>query len=296
MDLNACLAFVTVLESGSFSAAARRLRIPRSTVSARVAALEQRLGIRLLRRTTRQVAPTDDGSVYFDQIAPAIRTLREAELTGTGGDKALHGSIRISVPLDFPLDVLSQAIASFRAQHARVSFDVTVDNSVSDFVADNIDLAIRGGNPGSDDFVARRIASFRFGAFASPGYLRQREQNEVAESPLVFEARTGKTGVSGSAMASYSKSNHAVSTNSFSLLKQLALNGAGVAFLPVHLCENDVLEERLVEIKQDQSALPEMGLFIVYPSRKDISSRVRKFSDHFVALLEKTAFESTSVD
>nr|WKF60241.1 HTH-type transcriptional regulator PgrR [Paraburkholderia busanensis] len=289
MDLNACLAFVTVLECGSFSAAARRLRIPRSTVSARVAALEKRLGTRLLRRTTRQIAPTDDGSIYFDQVAPAIRTLREAEFTGASGDKTLHGSIRLSVPLDFPVDVLSQAIASFRTLHARVSFDVIVDNSVSDFVSDNIDLAIRGGNPGSDDFVARQIASFRFGLFVSPAYLQQRERNEENLAQLMFEDPSGKAQALNSATSLQSKSRHAVTANSFALLKQLALDGGGAAFLPAHLCEDEVREERLIEIDQGRSATPEIGLFIVYPSRKDISSRVRKFSEHFVALLEKTA-------
>ncbi|RKF45022.1 hypothetical protein BCY88_27910 [Paraburkholderia fungorum] len=144
MDLNSCLTFVTVLECGSFSAAAHKLQIPRSTVSARVASLETRLGTRLLRRTTRQIAPTEDGRSYFEQVAPAIRALREANERAMYSGTALTGSIRISVPLDFPFTVLSKAIASFRASHPAVRFDVIVDDRVNDFVADNVDMAIRG--------------------------------------------------------------------------------------------------------------------------------------------------------
>ncbi|WP_191631491.1 LysR family transcriptional regulator [Pandoraea sputorum] len=97
MDLNGTLAFVTVVECGSFSAAARTLEIPRSTVSARVASLEAHLGVLLLRRTTRRIALTDDGRDYFERAAPAIRTLREAEQfdeTDAAGRRPLNGSIR----------------------------------------------------------------------------------------------------------------------------------------------------------------------------------------------------------
>jgi DNA-binding transcriptional LysR family regulator len=290
MDLNSCLTFVTVLECGSFSAAARKLQIPRSTVSARVASLETQLGTRLLRRTTRQIALTEDGRSYFEQVAPAIRALREANERAMYSGTALTGSIRISVPLDFPFDLLSKAIVSFRASHPGVRFDVIVDDSVNDFVADNVDMAIRGGHPGSDDFVAKRIASFRFGVFASPDYVQRCEETPHAESRpdsrLVFEQWSNAGHLVRSASSSLPALEHAVAANCFALLKQLAIDGAGAAILPAHMCEVEVRERRLVELDPGQSSSAEMGLFIVYPSRKDINAKVRAFSEHLVSALE----------
>ncbi len=162
MDINGCLAFAAVVESGSFAAAARELGLPRSTVSARVAALEARLGVRLLRRSTRSVALTDDGEAWYASVGGAIATLREAERRGLPGARALSGTIRLSAPLDFPEALLAEAIATFLAAHPHVRIDVHLGNEVVDFVSGNVDLAIRGGAPGGNEAVARRIAGFRY--------------------------------------------------------------------------------------------------------------------------------------
>ncbi|VVE29705.1 LysR family transcriptional regulator [Pandoraea commovens] len=296
MDLNGTLAFVTVVECGSFSAAARTLEIPRSTLSARVASLEAHLGVILLRRTTRRIALTDDGRDYFERAARAIRTLREAEQFGeadASGRRPLSGSIRLGVPFDFPFDALSQAIATFREAHPRVRFDVLVDDSVSDFVDDNLDMAIRGGQPGGDHIVARRIATFGFARFASPVFERamrkrgsSRGRSDSHDIPrLVFKPRSASASTPRSPALVPPQQDHAVATNSFALLKQLALHGAGMAVLPAHTCDAEVASGQLLSMPVDGGDA-QAGLYLVYPSRRALTAKVKAFSDHLVAHLE----------
>ncbi|VVE14087.1 HTH-type transcriptional regulator DmlR [Pandoraea pneumonica] len=299
MDLNTTLAFVTVVECESFSAAARTLEIPRSTVSARVAALEAHLGTVLLRRTTRRIALTDDGRDYFERVAPAIAALREAAHFGAARATVLTGSIRMSVPFDFPFDALSEAITTFRASHPQVRFDVVVDDSVSDFVDDNLDMAIRGGHPGGDHVIARRIASFRFAKFASPAFGVSRKHATPDVPQLAFKSRAAPVAPARSTALS-PPAHYAVATNSFALLKQLALRGAGAAVLPEHTCEAELTRGELVRYPLDttngksSADASQAGLYLVYPSRRELSPRVKAFSDHLVVTLENAAHASAS--
>ncbi len=292
MDLNGTLAFVTVVERGSFSAAARTLQIPRSTVSARVASLEAHLGSVLLRRTTRRIALTDDGRDYFERVTPAIQALRDAEQSGASEPSAtrtLTGSIRMSVPFDFPFDVLGNAIATFRAAHPRIHFDVLVDDSVSDFVDDNLDMAIRGGSPGGDHVIARRIATFGFARFASPAFGTSPAKRARQDIPtLVFKPRPGPASSARTAVLVPPQRDYAVATNSFALLKQLALHGAGAAVLPAHTCDAEVASGQLLNLpfSGENDKIAQAGLYLVYPSRRELSAKVKAFSDHLVNVLE----------
>ncbi|WP_322048024.1 LysR family transcriptional regulator [Paraburkholderia sp. J67] len=294
MDINGSVAFVAVVDSGSFAAAARELGLPRSTVSARVAALETRLGVRLLRRSTRQLALTEDGEIWYASVGGAIATLREAEHHGLAEGATLSGTIRLSVPLDFPDTVLADAIAAFLGAHARVRVEVHASNDIVDFVSDRFDLAIRGGKPGGNGAVARRIGGFRMASFASPAWLtRQAGTNTRSDgkapgrntigsgsfpshSSLSFATGTNRTG------DAYSS----VKANSFGLLKQLAIRGAGVAMLPEHLCADALAAGTLVKIDAPLPAVAQ-GLYLVYPSRGDMNARVRAFARYLDDALEQ---------
>ncbi|MEQ0777498.1 LysR family transcriptional regulator [Paraburkholderia tropica] len=303
MDINGSLAFVAVVDCGSFAGAARELGVPRSTVSARVAALEARLGVRLLRRSTRRLALTDDGEAWYASVGGAIATLRDAERCGLAEGATLSGTIRLSVPLDFPDAVLADAIAAFLDAHPRVRVEVHASNDVVDFVSDKFDLAIRGGKPGGNDSVARRIAGFRMAGFASPAWLAQHARKSALDagdtpertvtapgsyashSSLAFSTRADRT---GGTQAS-------VKANSFGLLKQLAIRGTGVATLPAHLCVDALAAGTLVEIDAPVQAAAQQGLYLVYPSRGDMSARVRAFAQHLGDALEQLTAASQSV-
>jgi len=295
MDINGSLAFVAVVDSGSFAAAARELGLPRSTVSARVAALEARLGVRLLRRSTRQLGLTEDGEDWYASVGAAIATLRDAEQRGLAQGATLSGTIRLSVPLDFPDAVLADAIAAFLGAHTRVRVEVHASNDVVDFVSDRFDLAIRGGKPGGNDVVVRRIAGFRLAAFASTTWLARRAGTNVLSDGDAPERKATVPGsfASHSSLAFATGTNrtagaHAsVKSNSFGLLKQLAIRGAGVATLPAHLCADALAAGTLVEIDAPVPADAQQGLYLVYPSRGDMSARVRAFARYLGDALEQ---------
>ncbi|MBB3005027.1 DNA-binding transcriptional LysR family regulator [Paraburkholderia tropica] len=291
MDINGSLAFVAVVDCGSFAAAARELGVPRSTVSARVAALEARLGVRLLRRSTRRIALTDEGEAWHASVASAIATLRAAEQRGLTRGEKLSGTIRLSVPLDFPDTVLADAISAFLDSHPRVRVEVHATNEVVDFVGDKFDLAIRGGKPGSSDAVARRIASFRMAAFASPAWLARRGVGDRADHAMSVPDSFAQLD-----LLAFSPSDDRTAgaqargvANSFGLLKQMAIRGRGVATLPAHLCADAIAAGTLVEIDPPLQDATQQGLYLVYPSRGDMSARARAFAQHLGDTLERNA-------
>jgi DNA-binding transcriptional LysR family regulator len=288
MDINGSLAFVTVVDRGSFAAAARELGVPRSTVSARVAALEARLGVRLLRRSTRRIALTDEGEAWHASVAGAIATLRDAEHRGLTCGETLSGTIRLSVPLDFPDTVLADAIATFLDNHPRVRVEVHASNEVVDFVSDRFDLAIRGRKPGSNDAVARRIASFRIATFASPAWIAGRcDGNRADCTATVPDSFAPLDLLAFSPRADGAQAR--VVANSFGLLKQMAIRGKGVAMLPAHLCTDALAAGTLVEIHPTSQDATQQDLYLVYPSRGDMSARTRAFAKHLGDTLERIA-------
>jgi DNA-binding transcriptional LysR family regulator len=181
MDLNQTRVFVEVVRAGGFAAAARRLGLPKSTISARVQALEARLGAQLLKRSTRHLALTSEGSAYFDGVASAVDTLVDAEAASTSEKGVLSGKIRFTAPLEFPRDALTVALASFCRKHPRIQFEVTLTNQPLDLVTENIDLALRGGDPGGAGLIIRKVGEIAWGLYASPHYIEQRGRPETME-------------------------------------------------------------------------------------------------------------------
>ncbi|WP_394828203.1 LysR substrate-binding domain-containing protein [Pendulispora albinea] len=295
LDLNQALTFAMVARHGSFAAAARALEIPRSTVSARIAALEEHLGVRLLRRTTRHMALTDEGRAYHATIADAVDTLLGAGAGAAGRERGLSGTIRLTAPVEYPQTILSRAIRAFRRRHPRVRFDVLLSNRTLDFVADNIDIAIRGSAPGGPGRIATKLGVIPFGLFASPRYLAVRGRParlaDLREHDLLpFVGRDGLRllGLSSSALradrASGTKSDAhrpseaPVSSDSMTFLKRLAKGGAGIAILPLHLCTASLRRGTLVHLLPEWSGSEISSTFLVFPSRRDISPRVRAFA------------------
>ncbi len=173
MDLNQTRVFVEVARAGGFAAAARRLGLPKSTVSARVQSLEQRLGAQLFKRSTRQLALTDEGNAYFEAVAGAIDSLVNAEAASTSEKGVLSGKICFTAPLEFPRDAITSALASFLQKHPCVRFEIMLTNRPLDLVAENVDLALRGGDPGGAGLIVRKVGEIGFGLYASPDYIER---------------------------------------------------------------------------------------------------------------------------
>jgi len=183
-DLNDTLAFVKVVELGSFTAAAKLLGLPKTTVSRKVNELEQRLGAQLLNRTTRKLGLTEAGTVYFEHCRHVARDLEEAENAVNQLQAGPRGWLRFTAPVSLGLNALAPLLSEFRGRYPDVRLDMLLSNERLDLIAGEIDLALRVGPLPDSTLVARRLATFRSQVFASMYYIA-RHGEPMAPEDLV---------------------------------------------------------------------------------------------------------------
>ncbi len=284
MDLNQTRVFIEVVRAGGFAAAARRLGVPKSTVSARVQSLEDRLGAQLLKRSTRQLSLTSEGSAYFEAVASAVDTLVDAEAASTSEKGVLSGKIRFTAPLEFPRDAITSALASFLDLHPKVRFEIMLTNQPLDLVAENIDLALRGGDPGGAGLIIRKVGQIAFGLYASPQYIERcgRPENleELANHDLLVFTSPSQSRVLRAADVLHGHEPR-IAIDNFAFLRRLAIAGIGVAAMPDAIVHHEVAAGRLVRVLDAWHGEPS-ALYVVFPSRKDMTPRVKAFADHLV--------------
>jgi DNA-binding transcriptional LysR family regulator len=274
-DLTQIQTFIEVAENGSFAEASRKLAFPRSTVSARIQALEKRLRVRLFNRNTRRVSLTNEGSEYLLQCQQALSLLRTTEEKFANAHR-LSGQLRLTVPVAMPKAPLADLLADFSRHYPDLSIDVVVTDEALDLVAENIDLAIRGRAPGDLDLIARELSRSQVSYFASPAYLESIALESIAEGDdfelakhCIFEP-----GKSGSGLVP-------ISTTSFELARELAIRGKGIVALPNNVCAESIQRKELVKIELPSK--PEsLVVYLVYPARIHMAPRVRVLVDFIV--------------
>ncbi|AUX21467.1 uncharacterized protein SOCEGT47_019510 [Sorangium cellulosum] len=264
-------AFIEVARTGSFAAASQRLSLPRSTVSARVRALEERLNVRLLHRTTRRVTLTDEGRSYMEQCEEAIDLLTKAESQLTRSSE-LAGAIRLTVPIDMPKPPLARLLGAFVERHPAIRIETVVSDEPLNLVAHNIDLALRGGSPGTPGLVARKLDESRLAFHASPDYIKRQRlgkalvhlHEHAIYDPAQRLPKRARSNLRPAPLA----------TRSFELAKTFALQGRGIALLPESLCAEEVKTGALARLSSTHRIAP-LPLYLVMPSRAHVPARVR---------------------
>src|SRR5215470_6114891 len=174
LDLNDIVVFARVVEAGSFTAAARLLGMPKTTVSRRIAALEREVGVRLLQRTTRSLSITDAGRLYYRQGSQALRTIEDANLQLAEARAEPSGTIRISAPVGFGAYFLNEAVFEFLAANPKTRVELQLTDDQLNLVENGIDLAFRTGVLADSTLVARKLGSTHRILCASPDYLARR--------------------------------------------------------------------------------------------------------------------------
>jgi DNA-binding transcriptional LysR family regulator len=172
LDLNQVSAFVRVIEAGSFTAAARALGLPKSSVSRRVSALERAMRVRLLQRSTRRLVPTEAGRLYFERARAALAGLADAGAAATDMSREIAGLIRFTAPADHTGHLVS-LFAEFLARHPKVQLEVVFTPRRVDLVTEGFDLALRAGPLLDSALIVRRLGRSDHGLFASRAYLRR---------------------------------------------------------------------------------------------------------------------------
>ncbi len=285
MDLNEMLVFTRVVDAGSFTAAAAKLDMPKSTVSRKVSALEERLGARLLHRTTRKLHLTDVGADFYERCASIVRAVAEAEQAVTETQDTPKGRLRLTAPVDFGVEVLAPLIARFLELNPLVQLDVELTGRVVDLVAEGFDVAIRAGRLPDSSLIARKLGSTQIHVVASPDYLQvhgcPKRPEELAGHTFVLHnapsmVRTftlhGAGGVREVEVVGR------VSVNEYGVVHRLAAAGFGLAAVPDVICAQDVREGRLVQVLPGW-AVPEGAIYAVYPSTRHLSAALRAFLD-----------------
>ena len=283
-DLNEVLVFVRVVQAGSFTAAARSLGMPKSTVSRKVSELERRLAARLLQRTTRTLSLTDAGRLYFEHAERAVVELEAAGATMARMQDAPRGLLRVTTPLNF--GYLGPIVCAFARRFPEVQVEMVATDRVVDLVDEGYDVAIRAGRLADSALVARHLGVLRRVVVASPEYLKEHAapstpQELAAHEAVVFSGgreRNRWTLVSGGDTAEVVVRPR-LSFNDFDLVAEAAVLGLGVAMVPVDRCAPDLRAKRLRRVLPAWTS-PELPVQAVYPSARHLSPKVRAFLDH----------------
>jgi DNA-binding transcriptional LysR family regulator len=282
MDLDAIAVFVRVIETGSFSAAARRLGMPKATVSAKVARLERQLGTTLLLRTTRKLRLTEAGAQYFAHCAAAVREveLGEAALQSTQG--APSGVLKVTTPVDFGHALLPRIVHAYAAKYPQVSVELLVTNRVVDLVGEGIDLAIRPSQTLHDSsLIARRFLEIGSNLWAAPSYLRRlgpvTQPSELRNATFLgFLAQSEVVLTNGNQDVAVATGGR-IRADDFETIRALLALGAGIAWLPDFLAEEDAAAGTLVPVLPQWRPKERGAFYFTYPGRKYGLPKVEAF-------------------
>jgi len=290
-DLNDVALLVRVVQSASFSAAAKERGVPVSTVSRRIARLEARLGARLLERTTRSLRLTDVGRTYFAHAERAIDELWQGSQQVSAVHVVPRGKVRITAPIGMGPTIAS-ALASYLVKTKEVSIELDLTERRVALVAEGFDIALRAGHPDSPDFVAKKIIASTRCLFASKEYLRRRGRpKEVADlaSHDLIATRASSSGAVWDLFSGKDRKRHRVSfkprlfVNELVAARQAVRSGIGIALLPTRdpsPDEDGALQRVLPNVSGERG-----GLWLLYPAQRSLTAAVRSCVDHLLANL-----------
>lgn len=276
--------FVRVVETGSITAAAQALQTAKSSVSETVKALEERMGVRLLDRTTRRLRPTEAGAAFYARCRRLIEEAENARAEAQASQGAPAGRIRIATPEAFPALYIVPSLPGFYRAYPGIEIELVEGASVSNMVEEGIDLAIRVVQSPEPNLVVRRIASMQVIVVAAPDYLAKAgmprkpaelQQHEcVGFSPLAWRNKW-RLGIHEIALRPR------LLTNSTDSLLAAALSGLGLVAMPDWMAAAALREGRLQRVLE-RFATPVSGIYAVYPTRRLLTPRIRVFVDHIV--------------
>ena len=293
LEPNDLLLFARVVDEGSFSRAAERLGVPKSTVSRRVSGLEAQLGERLLLRTTRKLTVTDFGLAVLEHAHHVVEDVAAASALAQNRQIEPSGRLRLTMPSDMANIVLAPLLAEFVLRHPRIELEVDLSARFVDLIGENFDVAIRMGDLRDDaSLAARRIAVFTVSLYAAPAYLARRGTPSEPEALMEHDAlrilaRTGdpmRWVLARGDQRWEGIPPGRATANSPELLMRMALGGAGITVVNDHFASQYLQRGELVQVLPDWSLSP-VSAWAVFPGRRLMPARTRVFIDTLAARL-----------
>ena len=300
-SLTDIVVFVRVVDDGSFTRAAERLKLSRSVVSKYVTRLEGRLGARLLNRTTRRLSLTEAGRIFYQRSRRGLQDIEEAEAEVSRLQEKPRGVLRINSPMSFGILHIAPALPEFLAQHPEVSVEMNLDDRVVDVIEEGFDVSIRIAEMPDSSLIARRLAPCRHVIVAAPAYL------EKHGTPRTPEDLRDHNIISFSYQASaydwhfISPDNKQISVpvsgsmqaNNSLALREALLRGVGITRTPTFVVGKDVQDGHLLSILGNYRTL-EVSIYLVYPQRRHLSPKVRAFVDFMADRISEPPYWDTA--
>jgi DNA-binding transcriptional LysR family regulator len=295
-ELTVNRAFVQVVQSGSFSAAARRLDMSVTSIARQVSSLEATLGVRLLNRTTRKQSLTEVGQIYYAKLLDILKQVDDIKREVSSYQKVVKGRLRVHLRISVGTQVIVPALSRFLADHPDVTLEVVLTDERADLVGLGIDVAVWLGNLEDSSMIARRLSRGRRVMCGSPAYLKRnghpktpedlrehnclvyRAKNYVSRWRLTKNKETIEVDVSGN-----------LETDSSAALLSSALNGLGLVIVQESMAREAITKGELVPVLSDYEVSPtefDMALYAVYPHGRRISPKTRAFIDFLVMLFQ----------
>lgn len=286
MDLNEIVVFAKVVETGSFTAAAQALGLPKSTVSRKIAQLEERLDARLLQRTTRKLNLTEIGRAYYERCQRIVSEIAAAEALVGDLQAAPRGLLRITAPVDLGGIYLGELVAEFLRDRPEIQIEALIVDRILDLVDERVDVAIRFGPLPDSSLVARRLGGITMIPCAAPSYLERRgpidHPDQLADHDVVAfvpNTRLRQWRMTGPKRAQIEvMPTFRFAANGLQPVRDAALAGAGVTMLPSFAVHDDLVAGRLVRVMAGWKGF-DGEVFAVYPSTRNLSPKLRAFLD-----------------
>lgn len=289
MDIEALRIFIDVMHRGSFAAVARERSVAPSSISRAVAGLEDELGLRLLQRTTRRLAPTEAGRIYFEQIEPLVDELARAQQQAQDVGETPRGTLRLTAPLSFAQRTVLPLLPDLLERHPHLHVELVLTDAMVDLVAERIDVALRLGRLPDSDLVSRRVASFDFAVVASPRYLEHRGRPRRPTDLVRHECLLFLMGGLRSRwrfrrreeLVEVEVRGRCVLSNALALTR-CATEGLGIALLPRWAVAQELAAGELVELLPGFEATStdfDPAVWLLYPSRTYLPLKVRALLD-----------------
>ncbi|MBS7663013.1 LysR family transcriptional regulator [Pseudomonas lalucatii] len=286
MGLDDALIFTRVVECHSFTLAAQGLGMQKSTVSRRIALLEERLGVRLLNRTTRKLRLTEVGQAYYERCRQIMLDFAEAEQAVMQLQQAPSGQLRITAPIEFGQLLLGRVLGEFMREYPQITAEVELTSRHVDPVEEGVDIAILVGQPQDSTLIARKLFEAERLLCASPAYLK------AHGAPQAVAELEGHRAI----LLPHDSPRHwpllgenlpcqrVLACNNITFAREAALAGAGIAGLPRMICAEALHSGRLVHLLPG-ARLPTGELYAVYPSRRFQAMKVKTFLDFLMGRL-----------
>ncbi|KRD73168.1 LysR family transcriptional regulator [Ensifer sp. ENS10] len=300
-QLTAMRAFLRVVETGNFTRASASLNMPKATLTNLIQGLEAHLRTKLLNRTTRRVLVTPDGALYYERAARLLTDLDELDGSLSSAQSLPKGRLRVETAGAFANLIIVPALPEFNRKYPDIQIDLGVSDRTVDYLAENVDCAIRGGALTDQSLIARRITEMKFVTCASPEYLKRhampQHPSDLAKNcsvvgyfmpktgqPMPYQFRRGNEEMEV-------QGRYSVAANEATTYLAAARAGLGVIQVPLFMVRDDLRAGTMVPVLSDWQIDPE-PVYLVYPPNRHLSSRLRVFADWVVKVVAQSQLDA----